>query len=89
MREPVGRQTAVDSCAMKAGSKARWADLSTPQRAGVMAAGAVQLALLGAALWDLAQRSSAEVNGSRRVWAAVSLVNFIGPLAYFTFGRRR
>jgi hypothetical protein len=49
-----------------------------PQRAGIMAAGAVQLALLGAALSDLAQRPSAEVNGSKRVWAAVSFVNFVG-----------
>jgi Phospholipase_D-nuclease N-terminal len=74
---------------MKPGSRKRWADLSTPQRAGVVAAGAVQLALLGAALADLARRADAEVNGSKRVWAAVSLVNFVGPLAYFAFGRRR
>jgi hypothetical protein len=50
--------------------------------------GAVQLGLLGAALSDLARRSSAEVNGSKGVWAAVSFVNFVGPLAYFAFGRR-
>jgi hypothetical protein len=74
---------------MQAGSKQRWADLSTSQRAGVTAAAAVQLALLGAALVDLARRPSAEVNGSKRVWAAVSFVNFVGPLAYFAFGRRR
>jgi hypothetical protein len=74
---------------MEAGSKKRWAELSTPQRAGVVAAGAVQLGLLSAALRDLARRSSAEVNGSKRVWAAVSFVNFVGPLAYFAFGRRR
>jgi hypothetical protein len=70
-------------------SKKRWAELSTPQRAGIVAAGAVQLALLGAALSDLARRPSAEVKGSKRVWAAVSFVNFVGPLAYFAFGRKR
>jgi hypothetical protein len=74
---------------MGPGSKKRWTDPSMPQRAAIMGAGAVQLALLGAALSDLAQRPSAGVNGSIRVWAAVSFVNFVGPLAYFAFGRRR
>jgi hypothetical protein len=74
---------------MGPGWKKRWTEASMPQRAGIMGAGAVQLALLGAALSDLAQRPSAEVNGSKRVWAAVSFVNFVGPLAYFAFGRRR
>lgn len=74
---------------MEARSKKRWAELAAPQRAGIVAGGAVQLALLGAALSDLAQRPSAEVNGSKRLWAAVSFVNFAGPLAYFAFGRRR
>jgi hypothetical protein len=67
----------------------RWDDLSPRQRAMVAAAGTVQVALLGAALNDLRRRSSAEVNGSRAAWAAVSFVNFVGPLAYFAFGRKR
>ena len=70
-------------------AKKRWGELSTPQRAGVAAAGVVQVGLLGAALWDLARRPGAEVNGSKRIWLAVSFVNFIGPIAYFWFGRRR
>ena len=74
---------------MEPRSKPRWEELSTPQRAGIVAAAAVQLGLLGAALLDLAKRPSGEVNGSKRVWAAVSFVNFVGPLAYFAFGRRR
>jgi hypothetical protein len=74
---------------MKAARNQRWCDLSPRQRAGITAVGAVQLALLGAALLDLARRPSAKVNGSKRVWAAVSFVNFVGPLAYFVFGRRR
>jgi hypothetical protein len=28
-------------------------------------------------------------NGPRRLWVAVSFVNFVGPIAYFAFGRRR
>lgn len=70
-------------------SDKRWSDLSIVQRALVVAAGVVQIGLLGAALTDLKRRSSAEVNGSKATWAAVSFVNFVGPLAYFAFGRRR
>jgi len=29
------------------------------------------------------------MNGSKALWVAVSSVNFVGPLAYFAFGRRR
>lgn len=74
---------------MSRGSKQRWSDLSTERRAAILAAGAVQLGLLGAALADLRRRPRAEVNGSKALWAAVSFVNFVGPLAYFAFGRKR
>ena len=49
----------------------------------------LQVGLLVAALGDLRRRPSAEVNGSKAIWAAVSFVNFLGPLAYFAFGRKR
>jgi hypothetical protein len=70
-------------------SKPRWSDLSAEQRAAVAAAAAVQMGLLAAALTDLRRRPSDQVNGSKAMWAAVSFVNFVGPLAYFAFGRRR
>jgi Phospholipase_D-nuclease N-terminal len=70
-------------------SKKRWSDLSTEQRAALVGAAVVQVGLLGAALGDLRRRSSAQVNGSKAMWAALSFVNFVGPLAYFAFGRRR
>jgi hypothetical protein len=69
-------------------SKKRWSDLSAGQRAAVVAAGVVQVGLLGAALTDLRRRPSAQVNGRKAMWVAVSFVNFVGPLAYFAFGRR-
>jgi hypothetical protein len=49
----------------------------------------VQLGLLGAALADLRQRAPDQINGPRRMWVAVAFVNFVGPLAYFAFGRKR
>jgi len=74
---------------MSGGTKKRWSDLSTRQRAGVVGAGVVQSALLAAALVDLRRRPADQVNGSKPMWAALSFVNFLGPLAYFAFGRRR
>lgn len=67
----------------------RWRDLTPRQRAGLVAAGAVQLALAVTAWIDLACRRPAEVTGRKGVWAAVIGVNWIGPLAYFRWGRRR
>ena len=69
--------------------KKRWSELSPGVRAGVVAAGAAQLSLLAAALIDLRRRPARRINGDKRVWTAVSFVNFIGPLAYFAFGRKR
>jgi len=64
-------------------------DLSSQQRGGILLASVVQIALLIAALRDLHRRPSDQINGSKRVWVAVSFVNFVGPLSYFLFGRRR
>lgn len=67
----------------------RWSELSRGQRRAVVALGAAQLSLQAAALIDLARRPAAEVDGDKRVWAAVTFVNWFGPLAYFARGRRR
>ncbi len=48
----------------------------------------VQFALLAAAQADLLRRPASAVRGSKWAWRAISLVNFVGPLAYFLFGRR-
>jgi hypothetical protein len=67
----------------------RWSDLSGPQRAAAVAAGTVQIGLAVTAWVDLARRPTGQVNGSKRVWAAVIAINYAGPLAYFRWGRRR
>jgi hypothetical protein len=71
------------------GEKRRWSELSGAQRGGIVAAGVVQLSLCAAALVDLRRRPAAEVRGSKRLWTAACFVNVVGPLAYFSFGRRR
>lgn len=69
--------------------KQRWADLSAGRRAVIVAAGTVQLGLFAAALRDLRHRPARKVNGDKRLWAAACFVNFVGPIAYFVFGRKR
>jgi hypothetical protein len=67
----------------------RWRDLTPRQRTGLLGAAAVQLALAATAWADLARRPPAEVAGRKGVWAVVIGVNWIGPLAYLRWGRRR
>ncbi|OZD56025.1 PLD nuclease N-terminal domain-containing protein [Rhodococcus sp. 06-1460-1B] len=62
--------------------------ISERRRRGIVVLGTVQLAMALAAWLDLALRSSRQVSGSKRLWAAVICVNFFGPIAYFFFGRR-
>lgn len=66
-----------------------WKDLSNRQKTALKVAAIVQYALLGAALVDLKFRSPDRVRGSKKVWAAVSMINFVGPIAYFAWGRKR
>ena len=48
----------------------------------------VQLTLAAVAWTDLAMRPAAEIRGSKRRWALIIAVNFAGPIAYLTWGRR-
>jgi hypothetical protein len=69
--------------------KKRWSDLTPQQKAGGIVSAVIQLALAAAAWTDLARRPAEDVNGPKPMWAAIILVNFVGPLSYFIFGRRR
>jgi hypothetical protein len=66
-----------------------WSDLSTAQRAAIVAAGVVQNSLLVAALVDIRRRPARKIRGPKRRWAAASFVSWVGPIAYFTYGRKR
>jgi hypothetical protein len=70
-------------------TRKRWSELSRRQRAAIVAAAVVQEALAAATLWDLRHRPSTQIRGSKKLWVAAAFVNFVGPLAYFTVGRRR
>ena len=69
--------------------KPQWKDMSPRQQTATLVAGSVQLSLAATAWVDLARRPAKRVNGPKGVWAAVIGVNFIGPIAYFIWGRRR
>ena len=61
----------------------KWSELTTGQRMAGTFGAVLQVTLLAAALWDLWHRPADEIKGDRRVWTAVSFVNFVGPIAYF------
>ena len=64
-------------------------ELSSGQQRGILLSGAVQVALLVAALADIWRRPQEEIRGDKRMWALVSFINYVGPIAYFAFGRKR
>jgi hypothetical protein len=67
----------------------RWSDLRSAQKGAVVFSGVVQLGLLVAALVDIHRRPATQIRGRKRLWVAVAFVNFVGPISYFLFGRRR
>ena len=65
----------------------RWQDLTERQQIAIVVVGVIQVGLLGAALVDIYRRSDEELTASKGAWTAISFVNFLGPIAYFMFGR--
>jgi len=70
-------------------TRKRWGDLGPVQRAAVALSATVQLGLLAAALRDIYRRPAAEIQGDKRLWVAAAFINFVGPISYFLFGRKR
>lgn len=70
-------------------ARRQWSELSSRQSRGIVASGAVQIGLLVAALTDIHRRPAEEIRGKKWAWTAASFVNFVGPISYFLFGRRR
>jgi Phospholipase_D-nuclease N-terminal len=70
-------------------ARRRWRDLSPREQTAVLTLASVQLSLAATAWVDLARRPADGVNGSKLRWAFLIAINFIGPVAYFRWGRRR
>lgn len=69
--------------------KKKFSELTRSAQLSIIAAAAVQLVLFGTALRDISKRESSQINGPKIVWVATSFVNFIGPISYFVFGRKK
>jgi Phospholipase_D-nuclease N-terminal len=67
----------------------RWSELTTAQKRGIVLSGTAQIGLLIAALLDLYRRPKEEIRGNKLMWTLASFVNFVGPITYLLFGRRR
>ena len=69
-------------------NKKKWSEFTPTQQRLIIAGGAVEAVLTTAALLSLAKRPRAAVRGPKALWLAALVVQPVGPLAYFAFGRR-
>lgn len=69
--------------------KKSWRELSPLQKGILLIAGILEIVLLGAALVDLRRRPAEQIRGSKRIWTLVAFINYVGPVVYFFFGRKR
>jgi hypothetical protein len=70
-------------------TKKGWKDLNPTEKRGIVVGGTVEVSLLLAALLDIYRRPKEQIRGNKLLWTLASFVNFVGPLSYFLFGRRR
>ncbi|WP_231728513.1 hypothetical protein [Arthrobacter sp. EPSL27] len=69
--------------------KKAWKELSPMAKFGTITAAVVQLSLLVAAQTDITRRPANQIRGSKAMWRVATLINFVGPGSYFTFGVKR
>ena len=69
-------------------NKKQWRDLSTGQRAGIVATGAAELVLTAVSVRDLARRPAKQVRGPKWLWMLMMPVQPMGPISYLLLGRR-
>ena len=70
-------------------ARRRWNELTDGEKTAILVAASVQISLAATAWIDLARRPAAQVRGPKPLWAVAIAVNFVGPISYFTVGRRR
>ncbi len=69
-------------------TKKSWSEMSPQQQAFAILGVVLQLTLLVLAQRDIRTRPAEQIRGDKRFWTAVSLINFVGPISYFLFGRK-
>ena len=65
----------------------RFSELSPPLQVATLVLGASQIALYVAAFRDISRRPATQIRGSKAKWRAICLLNTVGPLSYFRWGR--
>jgi hypothetical protein len=69
--------------------KRKWSDLSPRARRFTVVAGILEACLKAAMLIDLRRRPADQIRGPKWLWTLLTFVNFFGPVAYFSYGRRQ
>lgn len=69
-------------------SKKSWGDLTTGQQRAIVIAGAGEAVITLVAVRDLVRRPKALVRGPKSLWLPAFMVQPLGPVAYFLFGRK-
>lgn len=68
--------------------KKTWSDLTPGQQRAIVVSGVVELVLTTLAVRDLVRRPKEGVRGPKAAWVASFVVQPVGPITYFLFGRR-
>jgi hypothetical protein len=63
--------------------------LAPRSRVAIIIGAVTQIGLLLIALRDLHGRPAEQVRGPKRLWYPALFVNFIGPMSYLRYGRKR
>lgn len=67
----------------------RWSELDPQQRRRIKIVGAAQMAVQAATLIDVWRRPADQIRGPKKAWIAAAFVQPVGPIAYWTRGRKR
>ncbi|MFJ2619538.1 PLDc N-terminal domain-containing protein [Glutamicibacter sp. NPDC087344] len=70
-------------------SKKKFSQLSPVARTAAIVAGTLEVLLFAAAQIDIYRRKPEQINGSKGLWVGLCFINFLGPLSYFSFGRKK
>jgi hypothetical protein len=69
--------------------KKTWKEMPPAARIGTVLIGIAQISLMLAAQRDISRRPAEQINGPKAAWRVAALLNFVGPMGYFIFGRKR
>lgn len=67
----------------------KWSDLTPGQQNAIKILAVTDLIAKIVMLVDIRRRPADLIRGPKRLWRAAAAVNTLGPLAYFTIGRRK